>query len=127
MQPLINKTFKYAVVGVSQNPEKYGHKVFKDLITAGYTAYPINPKETEILGHQVFAKLSEIPEKIDVAIFVVPPSVTIEVLKEIKELDIKNVWLQPGSESSEAIQFCENNKIECIHDACIMIERKVNG
>lgn len=124
MKSLINKNYKYAVVGVSQNPEKYGHKVFKDFTSAGYLAYPINPHEKEILGHIVYPNISEVPEKIDVAIFVVPPPVTLEVLKEVKELEIEHVWLQPGSESIEAVRFCEANDINCIHDACIMIERK---
>lgn len=124
MHSLINKNFKYAVVGVSQNPEKYGHKVFKDLTSAGFTVYPIHPKEKEILGSKVYPKVGDVPENIDLAIFVVPPVVTLEVLKEIKDLDIKHVWFQPGSESPEAIKFCDSQGIECIHDACIMIERK---
>jgi hypothetical protein len=45
-------------------------------------------------------------------------------LEEVKTLEIKNVWLQPGAQSDKAIQFCKENTIECIHDACIMIRRK---
>ncbi|MBU0625936.1 CoA-binding protein [Patescibacteria group bacterium] len=32
--------------------------------------------------------------------------------------------MQPGSESDRAIAYCEMNGIECVHDACIMIDRK---
>lgn len=127
MHSFIDKNNVYAVIGVSKNPEKYGHKVFKDLTSAGYDVYPVNPNETEILGHKVYTQLSDINEKIDVVIFVVPPNVTLEVLKEVNELGIKSVWFQPGSESPEAIEYCKINKIESIHDACIMIERKSNG
>ncbi|HRO65913.1 MAG TPA: CoA-binding protein, partial [Candidatus Dojkabacteria bacterium] len=102
-------------------------RVFKDLTSAGYDVYPVNPNETEILGHKVYTQLSDINEKIDVVIFVVPPHVTLEVLKEVNELGIKNVWFQPGSESPEALEYCETNDIKSIHDACIMIERKSNG
>ncbi|HRN85706.1 MAG TPA: CoA-binding protein [Candidatus Dojkabacteria bacterium] len=127
MHSLIDKKNIYAVIGVSKNPEKYGHRVFKDLTSAGYDVYPVNPNETEILGHKVYTQLSDINEKIDVVIFVVPPHVTLEVLKEVNELGIKNVWFQPGSESPEALEYCETNDIKSIHDACIMIERKSNG
>jgi predicted CoA-binding protein len=127
MHSLVNKNNKYAVIGVSKNPEKYGHRIYKDLTSAGYNVYPVNPNETELLGHKVYAQLSDINEKIDVVIFVVPPQVTVAVLNEVKDLGIKHVWLQPGSESPEAIEFCRKNKIDCIHDACIMIERKSNG
>jgi len=120
---MINKKFLYAVVGASSNEEKYGYKVFKDLLDAGYKVLPIHPSEKEILGEEVYASLSDVKEKIDVVIFVTQPKVTEKVLEEVKILGIKNVWLQPGAQSDAAIQFCKKNHIECIHDACIMIQR----
>ncbi|MEI6117733.1 MAG: CoA-binding protein [bacterium] len=120
---MINKNFLYAVVGASNNEEKYGYKVFKDLLDAGYKVLPIHPSEKEILGEKVYTNLSEVKEKIDVVIFVTQPKVTEKVLEEVKSLGIKNVWLQPGAQSDAAIQFCKKNTIECIHDACIMIQR----
>jgi hypothetical protein len=76
------------------------------------------------LGEKVYTNLSDVKEKIDGAIFVTQPIVTQKVLKEVKTLGIKNVWLQPGSQSDAAIEFCKKNTIECVHDACIMIQRK---
>ena len=121
---MIDKKNLYAVVGASNNEEKYGYKVFKDLLDAGYKVLPINPSEKEILGQKVYATLSEVKENIDVVIFVTQPIVTEKVLEEVKKIGIKNVWLQPGAQSDAAIQFCRKNNIECIHDACIMIQRK---
>lgn len=63
-------------------------------------------------------------KNIDVIVFVTQPVVTEKVLEEAKTLGIKKVWLQPGAQSDKAIQFCKENAIECIHDACIMIQRK---
>lgn len=127
MHSLVNQNKKYAVIGVSKNPEKYGHRVFKDLLNAGWNVYAVNPSATEVLGNKVYPKISDINDTVDVAIFVVPPQVTFTLLNEVKDLGIKHVWLQPGSESPEAIEFCRENNIECIHDACVMIERKSNG
>lgn len=121
---MISKTDTYAVVGVSKSPEKYGHRVYKDLLDAGYHVYAINPKITKLFDKPVYPRISDISEGLDVVIFVVPPSVTEEVLKEVKSLGIRKVWFQPGSESPEAINFCINNNIEYTTDACIMIERK---
>ncbi|MCD6109147.1 CoA-binding protein [bacterium] len=120
---MIDKTLTYAVVGASNNPEKYGYKVLKDLKNAGYKAIPINPHEDEILGLKSYGTLAESPVKIDVVIFVVPPGVTEEVLKSVKKLGIKQVWMQPGSESEKAIEFCKQNGINHTANACIMIER----
>ncbi|MFA6410147.1 MAG: CoA-binding protein [Candidatus Buchananbacteria bacterium] len=121
---MINKNLNYAVIGASANQEKYGFKVFKDLKEAGYKVIPVNPSLKELLGTKAYPMLTVVPAKIDVAIFVVPPAVTETILAEVKKLNIKKVWLQPGSESQKAIEFCEQNQIECIHDACIMIERQ---
>jgi hypothetical protein len=46
---MINKKFLYAVIGTSNNQEKYGFKVFKDLLDGGYKVIPINPSEKEVL------------------------------------------------------------------------------
>ena len=83
---MINKDFLYTVVGASNNEEKYGYKVFKDLLDAGYKVLPINPTEQEILGERVYPTLSDVKEKIDVAIFVTQPTITEKVLEQVKEL-----------------------------------------
>lgn len=124
---MISKDYAYAVVGASSNQEKYGYKVLRDLKEASYTVVPINPKGGKILGLKVYTSLKEYTEsakaEIDVVIFVVPPQVTENVLKQVKELGIDKVWMQPGSESDEAIKFCEEKNIECISNSCIMVQR----
>jgi hypothetical protein len=83
---MINKDFLYAIIGASNNEEKYGYKVFKDLLKGGYKVIPINPNEKEILGNKVYSTLSVTKKKIDVVIFVTPPTVTEKVLEEVKSL-----------------------------------------
>jgi predicted CoA-binding protein len=126
MQNFINKEYVYAVVGASHNPEKYGNKVYKDLLDAGYNVYPVNPKGGELYGNEVFTSLELLPERPDVVDFVIPPDLVLEILPIVKKLGIKKVWLQPGSESDDAIRFCEENGIECIYGACIMVERHID-
>ncbi|MEA3430555.1 MAG: CoA-binding protein [Nanoarchaeota archaeon] len=115
-----NKKPTYAIIGASNNPDKYGYKILKHLKEKGYNVIPINLKEKEILELKVYPKLSKVKEKIDTVIFVVPSSITETVLEDVKELKIKKVWMQPGSESKKAIEFCKKHKIECIYNACIM-------
>jgi predicted CoA-binding protein len=126
MHSFISKQFVYAIVGASNNTEKYGHRVLKDLYSDGYKVIPVNLREKEILGLKAYENLSQIPEKIDVAVLIIPPLAALEVLKDVAELKINKVWLQPGSESAEAIPFCNQNDIEVVHDACIMVVRRLN-
>ena len=120
---MINKKYLYGIVGASRNQEKYGFKVLKDLLDAGYKVIPINPHTQEILGLKTYSSLKDVQEKIDVAIFVVPPLITLKILEEVLALEIKKVWMQPGSESEEALKYCQEHKIECISGACIMIKK----
>ncbi len=124
LKDFLRKENVFAVVGVSQNPEKYGHQVYKDLKEAGYTVYPINPHLDEVLEDHCYSSLSDLPEKPDVVDTVVPPDVTEKIVEECKELKIDKVWMQPGSESEQAIEFCRQNGIKVVHDVCVMVKRQ---
>ena len=124
MQDLIGefmaqKTF--AVVGATDNPEKYGNQIFKNLKSRGYEVYPINPKLKELDGVKCYPSLADIPVKVDVVDFVVPPEVTEAIIKECKRLGLDRIWLQPGSESEAAIAYCHENKLKVVHDVCVML------
>jgi predicted CoA-binding protein len=124
LKDFLRKKNVFAVVGVSENPEKYGHQVYKDLKAAGYTVYPVNPHIDEVLGDHCYHSLSDLPEKPDVVDTVVPPAVTERIIVECKELKIDKVWMQPGSESEQAIEFCLQNNIKVVHDVCVMVKRR---
>jgi predicted CoA-binding protein len=112
---------RFAVVGATDNTEKYGNKIFKNLTRRGYEVYPVNPNLKEIDGVKCYPSLADVPVKVDVVDFVVPPKVTESILKECKRLGLDNIWLQPGSESDTAIAFCRDNKFKVVYDTCVML------
>ena len=120
----LDKRNVFAVIGVSNNKEKYGNKIYFDLKQAGYTAYPINPNVSEVSGERCYSKLIDLPLKPDVVDIVVPQKITEKVVKECKDLKINKVWMQPGSESEEAIMFCRENDIKVLFGVCVMLERR---
>ncbi|MHA1238098.1 MAG: CoA-binding protein [Candidatus Odinarchaeia archaeon] len=117
----LKKTNVYAVIGVSRNPEKYGYKVYKDLKNAGYEVYAVNPNVSEVLGDKCYPTLKDLPRKPDVVNTVVPPKITEKIVRECYKLGIDKVWMQPGSESEDAINFCKNHGIKVVHGICIMV------
>jgi predicted CoA-binding protein len=124
MQELIQefmKQKKFAVVGATDNPEKYGNQIIKNLLGRDYEVYPVNPRLETVEGIKCYATLSELPIKVDVVDFVVPPAATEAILKECLELGLDRIWLQPGSESEAAIKFCEDNNLKVVHDVCVML------
>ena len=124
IREFLNKRNVFAVVGASREPEKYGHQVYKDLRSAGYAVYPVNPKAEEILGDRCYADIKELPRKPDVVDFVVPPKVTEKILDTCLKLGVIMVWLQPGSESEKAIKFCQAHGIKVVHGVCVMVQRR---
>lgn len=122
---MIDQNAVYAVVWASANPEKYGNKIFLDLVEWWYTVYAVNNRDTtDIQEHKVYAKLDDLPVRIDVVVFVVPPEVTERLIPVVYDMWISHVWMQPGAQSAQAIALCETLWIDCIHDACIMIKRR---
>jgi predicted CoA-binding protein len=110
-----------AVVGASRDGKKFGNKVYKDLIRKGYRTYPVNPNAEEIEGQPCYPNLSALPEPADGLVFVVPPAETEKVVREAAEVGIPRVWMQQGSESEEAIRFCEENGISVVSGECILM------
>jgi predicted CoA-binding protein len=112
---------KFAVIGATDNAEKYGNRIFKNLTNRGYEVYPVNPNLKEIEGVKCYPSLADVPVKVDVVDFVVPPKVTESILKECKRLGLDHIWLQPGSESDAAIAFCLDNKLKVVYGTCVML------
>ncbi len=123
IKTFLDKKNVFAVVGASRDPQKYGYQVYKDLKNAGYAVYPINPNADEISGEKCYPSLENLPKKPDVVDVVVPPKVTEQIVETCKKLGIAKVWMQPGSESEKAIEFCEGNGIDAVYGVCVMIER----
>jgi hypothetical protein len=46
---------------------------------------------------------------------------TEKVVMEANEAGIKKVWLQQGSQSDEAINYCEENEIDFVSNECILM------
>ena len=124
MQDLIKEFMaqkKFAVVGATDDTKKYGYEIFKNLRRRGYEVYPVNPRLNELEGTKCYPSLTDIPVKVDVVDFVVPPAVTEVILKECKSLGLNCIWLQPGSESEAAIAFCHKSNLKVVHDVCVML------
>jgi len=113
-----------AIVGVSGDADKYGHKIFRDLLNAGYPVKGINPKGGFVLGHNLYKSLEELEPKPDLVITVVHPDITEKVVEQCNKLGIKNLWMQPGSDSAKALEKAKKYGINAI-TACFMVRKGV--
>jgi len=116
---------KIALIGASNNTEKYWNKILKDLVNKWHTVYPVNPKETKIEWLKSHKILKTVPKDFDIIDFVVPANVTLQILQKHKDLlQNKKVWIQPWAENDEVKDFLKNNWFtDYITGSCIMIEK----
>ena len=112
---------KIAVVGVSRSGKKFGNSVFKELKSKGYEVYPVNPNADEIEGTKSYPDINALKGMIDGAVFVVPPAQTEKLVRDAASAGISRIWLQQGSESKDAIKFCNENGINAVYSECILM------
>lgn len=111
---------KVAVVGASNNREKFSNKAVRAYIKQGYSVYPVNPKEKSIEGLPAFASILDIPDELDRITVYLPPKVTLSVLKDIAAKGTKELFLNPGTESDEVIEKAKALGLEPILACSIM-------
>jgi acetyl coenzyme A synthetase (ADP forming)-like protein len=85
-----------AIIGASATPGKVGYNVLKNIIDSGFTGkiFPINPKSDElktILDQPAFKSVLEVPEDIEIAIFVIPAKLVNAVAEECGKKGIKGL------------------------------------
>lgn len=114
----------WAVVGATDNKEKFGYKIFKVMLEAGIEVYPVNTGVAEILGKKCYPTLRDLPIKPEAVDIVVPPKVGEKIMHECAEIGIKNVWLQPGADAPQVIHVAEELGLNVVHHACIMVEMR---
>lgn len=114
-----------ALFGVSTDRNKIGYKMFHDLLAHGFNVRGINPKNGEILGYHIYKSISELNIKPDIAVIVVKPEITERLIDEIYKAGIKNIWMQPGSESEIAIKKAQDYGIKVVYGKCFMSEKGI--
>ena len=113
---------RFAVVGASQDREKYGNKVLRVYMQNDRDVVPINPSATEIEGLAAYRDLASVPEDIDGVSIITPPAVTERVVVDAIKRGIKHIWMQPGAESATAIQAAEEAGANVIAGGpCILV------
>lgn len=112
----------WAVVGATDNPSKYGNRIYKKLKRFGYEVYAVNPNYTEVDGDKCYASLSDLPKKVDCVDVVVSPKFAQNTLNEVIELGIENIWFQPDTFTVELIDQSEAAGINTVYLNCVLVE-----
>ncbi|MDP1993912.1 MAG: CoA-binding protein [Ignavibacteria bacterium] len=110
-----------ALIGLSKTKGKFGNYAYKELTSRGYNVYAVHPSGEEIDGIPCSKDLASIKDKVE-GVFVSVSKKNIPlILQDISSVGLKNVWLQQGCESNEAIEEAEKLGLNLISKKCILM------
>jgi len=120
IKKIVDKTKVFAVVGASNDEQKYGYKMFKLLKESGYKVYPVNPNRDKVQGEKSYPTLADLPEKPSVVSVITPPSVSNKILDQALEIGVDKIWFQPGSEDEKIKEKSKEHPGKIIHNMCLL-------
>ena len=113
-----------AVVGLSANPMRPSNGVAAYLQRAGYRVIPVNPNESEVLGEKCYARLEDVPEKIDLVDIFRRPECVPEIVESAIRVGAKTVWMQEGVVNQQAAERARAAGLEVVMDRCTLKEHR---
>ncbi len=124
IREILNKYKSIAMIGVSNDSTKASTIVMKYMQKYGFKVYPVNPsaKGQKILGEEVFAKITEIKQPVDIVDVFRPSREALDIAKDAVFIGAKVLWLQLGIKSEDAKKIVEKDNIEYVEDRCTKME-----
>ena len=121
---IMKEAHTIAVVGLSSRKTRAGYYVPAYLQRNGYRIIPVNPNLTEALGEKAYARLSDVPEPVDLVLIFqrsenVPPFVD-----EAIQIGTKAVWMQLGIANPDAATKAQAAGLDVVQNACLMVEHR---
>tara|TARA_A100001015_G_scaffold191653_1_gene213522 strand:- start:440 stop:874 length:435 start_codon:yes stop_codon:yes gene_type:complete len=124
IKEILSKYKSIAMIGVSNDLTKASTIVMKYMQEYGYKVYPVNPsaKGQKILGEEVFSKITEIKDPVDIVDVFRPSKEALDIAKDTVKIGAKVLWLQLGIKSAAARTIVEAENIEYIENKCTKME-----
>ena len=124
IKDILSKYKSIAMIGVSNDHTKASTIVMKYMQKYGFKVYPVNPsaKGQKILGEEVFEKLTDIKNKIEIVDVFRPSKEVPAIAEDTIKIGAKVLWLQLGIRSEEAKKLMETNNVEYIENKCTKME-----
>lgn len=109
-----------AIIGASNDREKFGNKAVRAFAAQGWEVFPVNPKESLIEGISAFRSVRDLPVRPQLVSVYLPPRVGLQVLPEIAAKGCDELWLNPGADSDEVVAEAERLGLQVIQ-ACSLV------
>ena len=111
---------RVAIIGASNDRNKYGNKALRAFERQGYAVIPINPNESTVEGHKTFASVLDVPGPIDMATVYIHADAGVRVMEQLAKKGVGEVWLNPGADDDVVVDRARALGLQVIQ-ACSII------
>jgi uncharacterized protein len=126
IRAILNTVKTIAMVGASEKQNRPSYFAFKYLLERGYRMIPVNPGHAgeTMLGEKIYARLSDIPEPVDMVDIFRSPQYALPIVQEALLLKPRPrvIWMQLGVRSEEAAALAEASGLKVVMNRCPKIE-----
>jgi predicted CoA-binding protein len=123
---ILNTVKSIAMVGISPKDNRPSYFAFKYLLERGYRMIPVNPGQAgkEILGQKVYARLSDVPEPVDMVDIFRASQYATPVVEDALQMNPRPrvIWMQLGVRNDEAAVKAEAAGMKVVMNRCPKIE-----
>jgi acyl-CoA synthetase (NDP forming) len=114
-----------AIVGASDQLGKWGHSLMTNTISGGFkgSLFPVNPKGGTIAGKKVYRSVTDIPEKVNLAIVTIPAGKVSNLIPEFRQKGIRNMLLITSGfgETGSSGRQLERELVKAAQEAEILV------
>ena len=109
------------VIGASTNRSKFSNKAVRAYAIRGHTVLPVNPRAEAIEGIKCYPTVASVPGPIDRASMYLPPKLGLAVVEQLATRgDVKELWLNPGSQSPQLVALAKQLGLTVVQ-ACSIV------
>ena len=111
-----------AVVGLSGNRLRPSYGVAEYLKSVGYRIIPVNPNLKDVLGEESYARLEDVPDRVDIVDIFRRPEFVPGVVDSAIRIGARGIWMQEGVIHAAAAEKARRAGLFVIMDSCILKE-----
>jgi len=124
IRQLLTSARTIAVVGLSDKPDRDSYRVAQYLQQHGYRIIPVNPVVASVLGEKSYARLEDVPEKIDIVDIFRRPEAVPEIVASAIAVGAKAVWMQLGIAHNAAADSARSAGLRVVMNKCLLVEHR---
>jgi uncharacterized protein len=124
VRQLLTTARTVAVVGLSDKRDRDSYRVAAYLQLQGYRIIPVNPAVDSVLGEKAYARLEDVPEKIDIVDIFRRPDAVPPLVDSAIAVGARAVWMQLGIAHNAAAEKARAAGLQVVMNKCILIEHR---